>query len=1142
LNSIQNLLQQALDDPAQWARLSVQINQDIDGFLNPSSQAESIDLTDLGAFFGINAQELSSLEAELSGELGFTLRDTLQKYKTYIEGELQYPSGCSVSRGDYDTMIANIKSIIASNISELPAAIDKTKAKNRGNLQNMQWIVNAEIKEQLRGIEESLFASAKFYLLMHTESAYKTAVSGHTESIQNERRKMAFRSHVKGRLMDIKSGLIDQQNCTEIPNSLLNNTSLFALTAADQGRHDGFLYGQNPNAQTPSLREGIKQAQEGTLLNEKDAAIEANAQKWFIAACLFQALPYLGTAVSVPVDARDIFSSDDSTMHYLQTTLQGITGIPPEYKMQRSWIDNVLGAFGLIATAVGLQGVAKLEKVRDVLRASKIPLEHIGDAFLQIAQAMGVDITKARAFLAQLDAPASQTASTTSGNVVDLASARQARVAQGSGNSPDGHSAEVIPFTGASGARAEVPAQPATANAPTIGPVGEGLPPATNDQYIDPNIVPLQQQSKTVAEAVPLARAVGDGLSSDLNPRGIVARTGSGTGDGIGEVGRNGPRGIGTAEAGTTTSAPATGITVPTAVATPTRAPVAEVAEAGRTPETPATFGQYESIRGKKDLTIQQQAQLAQDVMRNSGTKIDAQITMDRTLGRPSRPMSEVPVRESIADSEAARIVASNPTHAPMLNRLWTTMDEILPASKLLTREERIKILQSSSEYLSDLSLAMREGDIPNLPEERIFALIQENQRKLAHLTVVDKHYFTGSDHGVTHVLDGNMTMANKLMAQLGNRLTAKERVMIRQAIIDHDMGYTINALEGKTGSAFFDMTKDHPLFSAAYIEAHKAEYVEVFGEDGYNIIYRAVLDHSNAKKFDLNASGGKLVENIVAGVDCLGVTADVKMMSLFRDPEMMNELHRIGLIWEDVSVVRLERGEALTQIGAIRDRMIVSVRSNDTLDEPTKTAYIRALTENFSPENTGFAANRDIASYMGSFRDIEMVDDGSGGSRVLVTFNVHGDMQSMVKSAFSDKTASGAFVKAMEDYGLKLGKERSEVIVNGHQEHWNIADFAQAVESLKPGESLHIRAPNGDFSFRKPEIHEADIMAQHAQEIQEGMRRTHLVQETLRNLETTTNPGGLVAEYQNIIRSMGRYIVEIDGEPQSYQFQFRNK
>ncbi|MFZ2970039.1 MAG: hypothetical protein WA063_02740, partial [Minisyncoccia bacterium] len=133
----------------------------------------------------------------------------------------------------------------------------------------------------------------------------------------------------------------------------------------------------------------------------------------------------------------------------------------------------------------------------------------------------------------------------------------------------------------------------------------------------------------------------------------------------------------------------------------------------------------------------------------------------------------------------------------------------------------------------------------PESDPQQIFEVARDNTRKLAYQTERDKQVFSGSDHGTRHILEGNMTMADRMIESLGDRISAKDKALIHQIIIDHDLGYTVGVAQAKES---FDASKDHPLFSAKFIEANQEYYEKAFGKDGYEMIQNGILQHSYPK------------------------------------------------------------------------------------------------------------------------------------------------------------------------------------------------------------------------------------------------------------------------------------------------------
>jgi hypothetical protein len=75
--------------------------------------------------------------------------------------------------------------------------------------------------------------------------------------------------------------------------------------------------------------------------------------------------------------------------------------------------------------------------------------------------------------------------------------------------------------------------------------------------------------------------------------------------------------------------------------------------------------------------------------------------------------------------------------------------------------------------------------------------------------------------------------------AQLSGLVSPKDKLMAMQIMIDHDLGYTLDAAKGS-----FDAAKDHPLASAAYLELGN-QNSDIFTQDEQKFMREAVLKHS---------------------------------------------------------------------------------------------------------------------------------------------------------------------------------------------------------------------------------------------------------------------------------------------------------
>lgn len=501
-------------------------------------------------------------------------------------------------------------------------------------------------------------------------------------------------------------------------------------------------------------------------------------------------------------------------------------------------------------------------------------------------------------------------------------------------------------------------------------------------------------------------------------------------------------------------------------------------------------FENYKGIRdlGKQaGLTMEEQLRLTKSFLEHSGATIDDLIDLERTVGsltsvEVSGAMDDL-IRAGGVDDVIARldeaknigqlddIVAgiSSPVERELLRSLSADLKSMVATS--LDDAEKVVILKESMRYLSDYKAAMREvgmGSVTSVQD--VFDLIRGNQRRLAHQTIVDRKFFTGSDHGVTHILEANMAMADKIFADMGAKITPQQKILIRQAILDHDMGYTISALDDARGGQYFGMTKDHPLYSTVWVESHKAEYVKYFGEEGYAIIRDAILDHSNAKKLDLTASGGQLVQNIVAGVDCLGTTADIKMMKLFREPEMMAKLMQLKELADELWKSGSAANEGIrASMKSVHEGMLSYVERSD-FSASLKDSYRRALKNNFDPMRPEFAFKRDFGSHSAGFEGLSVGDDGV----ITVNMSVNENF-SLVRDMFAkgDEISTSALAKAMDDYGLDVSKSPAATVTRDGVTETGVysqAKFAEDLARVERGELkiLTIETPRAKFNFGK--------------------------------------------------------------------------
>ncbi|MDR0392872.1 MAG: hypothetical protein LBH52_01410 [Puniceicoccales bacterium] len=186
--------------------------------------------------------------------------------------------------------------------------------------------------------------------------------------------------------------------------------------------------------------------------------------------------------------------------------------------------------------------------------------------------------------------------------------------------------------------------------------------------------------------------------------------------------------------------------------------------------------------------------------------------------------------------------------------------------------------------------------------------LIKENLDKILYQQFRDQSMITGSDHGIHHIVMGNI---HNSLAVLNNCkdssdncvVTPREKLMVLQTMVDHDLGYTTYAAQADFGAA-----KDHPLASRAFVDQNINQIFKSpnfqppqirYGAEDF--IKSSILSHSYPAGLDQSldfsdlAKRAQSLRNVVAVVDAMGTTQDTKLPSVFRQPEIQKQLFQVG-------------------------------------------------------------------------------------------------------------------------------------------------------------------------------------------------------------------------------------------------------
>lgn len=314
-----------------------------------------------------------------------------------------------------------------------------------------------------------------------------------------------------------------------------------------------------------------------------------------------------------------------------------------------------------------------------------------------------------------------------------------------------------------------------------------------------------------------------------------------------------------------------------------------------------------------------------------------------------------------------------------------------------ISKEYGEKIRKSTEDYIGLISQAQQEkgsiskdlkaGDIQKISEDIVNKMVYQNRESFKRGL---------GDHGVRHIIDGNIAEAMKMIdsynnANPENPLSAKDRLKMMTVHFNHDMGYTVGV--NRKG---FESTGDHPKFSQKIFESQKDLYGNLFVDEDFEQMSEIIKTHDGAKA-DFKEQP---FESIVRLSDNLSLFNDVKLPEIFYSvPENMAVLQKIDLA-----------RKAGQSIDGLKVKLKENVMKQEGLSEDTKKALLNAA-EEINKMAPGF----NLGMMAGKLDGYEMQ-----GSKMVVNIR-ESDMHKQIQELF--ELNQKQFVKALESYGVKLDK-----------------------------------------------------------------------------------------------------------------------
>ncbi|MCH2189128.1 hypothetical protein MK079_04855, partial [Candidatus Gracilibacteria bacterium] len=322
-------------------------------------QCEVDDVLD---YFGVG-ERFSGLEGELES-IGLNLSLLLEDYKNILENNLD---------GLDNVVLEKVKDSIVKRLERLGEIVEELRMEEiekHGNLDSFgenRWIINEKIGEHLGFVNNELLPSIEAYLKVQNgaevDERFTRTVVGEVDMSGVNRYSQA-------------KGYGPNLDYIPVSHHLSEVGELLKASVDSEGNFDeGFFSTQQlfdiQNPKHAKFLESIGvSGKEVSLLNEKDIQIEQEAMLYFMAAIGVQiGVETLGGVVGMiaggGVDVYDAFSSEEELLNMVQ----GLGLVDQEFRMDKTWVDNVLAGLGLIPGGTQLMKGSKLAKYLDTVDA-----------------------------------------------------------------------------------------------------------------------------------------------------------------------------------------------------------------------------------------------------------------------------------------------------------------------------------------------------------------------------------------------------------------------------------------------------------------------------------------------------------------------------------------------------------------------------------------------------------------------------------------------------------------------------------------------------------------------------------------------------------------------------------------------------
>lgn len=292
------------------------------------SDIQEFDLENLWTFFNIDLSNLNNKIKE--NWLDLDLVQFLSKYELYIETNLSKFEYKDKIIESISKKIQKLEEIIDKRIAWVDEQIgewDYDEENRQKEIQNQRWIINSHLQELFSDINNKALPSA--YLIVNKKS----------DIWDSSERTNMFSAKLT------EDWDFDKSIWTwEAYDALTDNWN--TLDASDE------------NDRKILDKAWVKIIDSPSILSPEDIEREKKVESYYIGYVLISMLPYLWAWLALPSDIADLVSDEE----WVSKVLRTMWVIDENYRMEKSYWDNILGWVWIVLSVFWLQALARAKK------------------------------------------------------------------------------------------------------------------------------------------------------------------------------------------------------------------------------------------------------------------------------------------------------------------------------------------------------------------------------------------------------------------------------------------------------------------------------------------------------------------------------------------------------------------------------------------------------------------------------------------------------------------------------------------------------------------------------------------------------------------------------------------------------------